>query len=143
LKGVVHLEDLSIYNDAKQAILSVNYKMGDKLGLLEKIINLENVKVVYPKGIFVNYNRDLVLVLLTETNIYLVDFKENMQIKKYRMADIRESIFIIHDVYYRECELTIKFEDGNEIKFSSKDDTNESWRHEFPDYIIKLYKALA
>lgn len=140
---IVMFIDLTQYKVFCKNLISISEQFMYKILTLENIIDINNVEIVYPKGMFIGKSSDLNLILFTKNNIYSVVLYPNIRISVLRKNDIKKiNLNLCGTSSDPDYELIITFDHGEEIRLFNVDDTDEDWKYHFAEYVLKIYKYL-
>lgn len=110
---------------------------------IEEVIDPSEIELVYPRNLFLD-DKDLEFYILLSGKILrciLLDDK-TIQLQIFNLEDLKD--FKCEGLYDEEgfYKLTLKFENGEVIVFSSIEDSNDNWRYQFNEHIKELVKML-
>ncbi|MCD3202867.1 DUF3908 family protein [Clostridium botulinum] len=140
----INFEELYNVFKAKSAWDS-NYKKEYTLfNGIKKLIDVEAIKAIYPKNLFVE-EENLKVIILTDTSICLFELLDSNKLNGFCTS--RGSIGSLNidmDCEYRgNNQLEIKFYDKESIILNGEKDTNEYYRDKMNEKIREIFKELS
>jgi len=137
-------EDFRKVSRTKDA--DTGYKLEKVLDTVRDLLETDdNVKIFYPKNLFVDYKSLEIFMLTKSDKIILSRYNwkdEYVEIEAYRAIDIQCISIKIKPCEPNAKKLTIKFKNGNEINFDSIKDANETWQEQYSTSIENISKFL-
>jgi hypothetical protein len=112
-----------------------------KLGsILKEYVDPEQVKFFYGKNIFLEGEKKLFFFM--EEKIVQVSVNKNDINFKTIKRSIKEAQ-LSHPLYEdSQTSLNLILENGEEINFHSKEDSNSEWNSEYVKLIVAIYKSI-
>lgn len=116
-------------------------KYSDMLCKIEEFIDPSDIKLFYPKNLFVD-DKDLEVYVILDRNILrgrILD-DNKMELTTLRLKDLLH--FKCECTYNIEGfhKLTLRFKNDEVVIFDSMEDSNDSWRYKFENQIKELTK---
>lgn len=146
------------YQNFKTWVLKQNFhpKISFKYELLvkkiEEIIKENDIKIFYPKNLFIEQEKEPEIYCFIQNNKILRfkhKDKENTnekntktEIKIFNLNNVSDITINSSNPYSEEIELIIKFNNGDKISFNNELDTNYYHYDNFKKIILEIAKSL-
>ncbi len=124
----------------------VSRKYADMFEKVSQIIDENDILYFYPKYLFVDEQTLQLYYVLKNNKFIKVWINEDKQIvmEFFNIEKINRVSYECPLDDYGHYKLTLLFEEKlEEIKFNSKEDTNEHWKYKFDEAICNMAKYLA
>lgn len=118
------------------------YKCVNIMHHAEKVFDKENVLFFYPKAIFVEDKENEFIFIVKENIISLREPKSVLNANVRKLKDIEEITIINDGEYDHDTIMTLRFNDGHKLVFSTTEDSNDYWKPKYKKLIIDIYKHL-
>jgi hypothetical protein len=130
--------NLTNYTEIKSTLVKRVLRLSEKFTYLEKVIDVEDIKVSYSKKIFENTaNQEL---YLATTNKFVIITWEPFIIRTYNVKDIVKTETEMGSPY--EIRMKITFSNGDSVELDNKVDSNPEWAEDYYVYILNVNKYL-
>ncbi len=110
---------------------------------IEELINSDDIKLFYPKNLFVD-DKDLEVYIVLEGKILRGRFLDDnkIELRVLHLKDLKD--FKCEGIYNEEGfqKIILQFKNGEEIVFNSMEDTNDNWKYKFKEHIKDVAKML-
>lgn len=121
-------------------------KYADMFNKVSQIIDEKDILYFYPKYLFVD-EQTLQLYFVLKNNKFIkfwINEDKQLVMEFFNIEKINKVSYECPLDDYGDYKLTLLFEEKlEEIKFDSKEDTNEHWKYKFDEEICNMAKYLA
>ena len=138
-------KEIKDYFYSKRCNNSTDRKYASMFEKVSQIIDEKDILYFYPKYLFVDEQTLQLYFVLKNNKFIKVWINEDKQIvmEFFNIEKIKRVSYECPLDYYGDYKLTLLFEEKlEEIKFNSKEDTNEHWKYKLDEVICNMAKYL-